>query len=108
MPHQLISVTERIKLLLEELDSGHAPERARLEHTLTDGYAWALKLDGECGRIERRISELATTLACGGDPSATAELPSLARRLARRRRDLEALRSLLATLRAGRARARVA
>jgi hypothetical protein len=108
MPNQLISLTERIKLLLEELDSGQAPERARLEHTLTDGYAWALKLEGECGRIERRISEVAATLASGGEPSDAAELPSLSRRLARRRRDLEALRTLLATLRAGRARARVA
>ena len=73
MPNRLISVTESINALLVELDSGQAPDRAYLEHTLTDGYAWALKLDGEFSRLERRMTELAGLLA-RGDKEHAAEL----------------------------------
>jgi hypothetical protein len=108
MPNRLINVTDDINALLEELDDGHAPDRQRLEHTLTDGYAWALKLDGECNRLERRMSELAALLARDNDEDYAGELMRVSRRLTRRRRELVELRQLLAALRAGRAQARVA
>ena len=108
MPNKLTSVTDRIHVLLQELESGRVPDRARLEHTLTDGYAWALKLDGECSRLERRLSELAAVLGRDGGDEHTHELARVSRRLTRRRRDLADLRELLNALRAGRTQARVA
>ena len=47
---------------LARLERGDYPDRARLEDTLTDGYACALSLDAECERIERRIAEHAAQL----------------------------------------------
>ncbi len=108
MPNELTSVTDRITVLLEELESGQAPDRARLEHTLTDGYACALKLDGECSRLERRLAEVAALFGRDGRDEQAQELSRLARRLTRRRRDLADLRELLTALRVGRAQARVA
>jgi hypothetical protein len=105
---ELVSVTDRIHLMLGEIERGDRPDRAGLEATLTDGYAWALTLDAECGRLERRISEHAADLGEGGDLEQARELSALARLLARRRKELDGLRGLLATLRAGFQRAQVA
>jgi hypothetical protein len=107
---ELVSVTHRINVVLDEIERGDFPDRGGLEATLTDGYAWALTLDAECGRLERRISEHAFHLGEDGGVERARELSALARLLARRRRELDALRGLLATLRAGiqEAQARVA
>jgi hypothetical protein len=108
MRHELASITDRIHALLARLERGDYPDRARLEDTLTEGYACALALDAECDRLERRIAEHAARLGVDGSAEEARKLSALARHLARRRRELEALRDLLAVLRAGVQEARVA
>jgi hypothetical protein len=98
---ELASVTERINLMLDRLERGDCPDRAGLEATLTDGYAWALSLDAECDRLERRISEHAASLGVDSGVEDARELSALARLLARRRAELDAFRGRLAVLRAG-------
>jgi hypothetical protein len=44
---------------IEELLSADAPTLARMEDTLTEGYAKALALEAERWRLERRIGEVA-------------------------------------------------
>jgi hypothetical protein len=106
--NQLAAVTDRINLLLARLQRGDYPDRARLEDTLTDGYACALSLDAECERLERRIAEHAAELTGENAEEHARELSALARLLADRRKELDALRDLLALLRAGVQEARVA
>lgn len=108
MSQQLASVRSRLEELLRALESGRHPGRARVEDTLTDGYAWALKLDAECGRLERSIGTLAAELDHGSNEQQARELSRTARRLARSQRDLVALRGLLAALRTEAAEAKVA
>jgi hypothetical protein len=108
MHHDLASITDRIHVLLARIERGDYPDQARLEDTLTDGYAWALSLDAECDRLERRISDHAAELSADSSVEQARELSGLARLLARRRRELDALRDLLAVLRAGVQEARVA
>jgi hypothetical protein len=100
VPKKLASLIDRIHILLDEIESGESFERAELEETLTDGYAWALSLDGECARLERRISEKAVDLSGETGEERARELSALARLLARRRHQLTELRSLLAVLKA--------
>ena len=99
MSQQLASVRSRLEKLLHLLESGRHPGRARVEDTLTDGYAWALKLDAECGRLERSIGHWLPELDHGSSEQQARELSRTARRLARSGRDLAALRGLLAALR---------
>jgi hypothetical protein len=106
--NELPSLIERINLLLARLERGDYPDRARLEDTLTDGYACALSLDAECDRLERRIAEHAAELTSESGEEHARELSALARLLRRRRRELDSLRDLLALLRAGVQEARVA
>jgi len=108
MPNQLASVRDCLEALLVDLERGDHPGQARLEETLTDGYAWALKLDAECARLERSIGTLAAELDGGSSEQQARELSRTARRLARTKRDLLALRSLLSSLRAEAAEAKVA
>jgi chromosome segregation ATPase len=108
MSQQLASVRGRLEKLLHSLESGRRPERARLEETLTDGYACALKLDAECARLERSIGTLAAELDHASGEQQARELSRAARRLARAKRDLAALRGLLAALRSEAAEAKVA
>jgi hypothetical protein len=108
MRHDLASTIDRIHALLARIERGDYPDQDRLEDTLTDGYAWALSLDAECDRLERRLSDHAAGLSADSSMEEARELTALARLLARRRRDLEALRDLLAVLKAGVQEARVA
>ena len=108
MRSELTALTARLQRLLDALESGDDPGRARLEDTLTDGYAWALKLDAECARLERTITVLAGQLGGDGAADQARELSRAARRLARAKRDLRDLRTLLASLRTEAAEARVA
>jgi hypothetical protein len=108
MRQDLASITDHIHVLLARIERGDYPDQARLEDTLTDGYAWALSLDAECDRLERRISEHAAQLSADSTVEQARELSALARLLARRRRELDSLRDLLAVLRAGVQEARVA
>jgi hypothetical protein len=79
-----------------------APNRRpieEIEHTLTDGYATALALEGERWRIERRIGEVAASLARGDAANKAKELTSLAQRLETSDGELTRLRAALADLR---------
>lgn len=67
-----------------------------MEHTLTDGYALALELEGECLRIGRRMADLTRTVE---QPEEAEELRSLAGRLIVTEEELSKLRTLLAELR---------
>jgi hypothetical protein len=106
--NELAAVTDRISVLLARLERGDYPERARLEDTLTDGYACALSLDAECDRLERRIAERAAEITAETSEEHARELSALARLLVNRRGELEALRELLALLRSGVQETRVA
>lgn len=79
-----------------------APLAAKLEDTLTAGYARALEIEAERWRLERRITEVAARAA--DDETATDELSTLARAVAAADFSLTHLRQLLAPLQA-RARA---
>ncbi|HKF14833.1 MAG TPA: hypothetical protein VKB13_06350 [Gaiellaceae bacterium] len=108
MRHELAAVIDRINASLDRLDRGENLDRAGLEHTLTDGYAWALALDAECDRLERRISQRAAELGHDDSAKHARDLSTLARLLVSRRRELASLRELLAVLRAGVQHAHVA
>jgi hypothetical protein len=83
---------ERIRVLLDreaaELEEG----TDAVEHTLTDGYARALALDGERLRTEDRIRSLA------GSDERVGEVRILKARLALLEEELGQLRGLLGTL----------
>jgi hypothetical protein len=98
---KLASIIDRITRLLDEIEAGRHPGRAVVEETLTDGYAWALSLDGECARLERRISDKAVELSEEAGEDQALELCALASLLQRRRAQLVELRDLLAVLRDG-------
>jgi hypothetical protein len=97
-------LNQRIEELLEAPASGDAaPSLARLEATLTEGYAEALALEAERSRIERRIGEVAGRV---DEPSATAvateEIVALARKLTHAEGELGHLRTMLQRLNARR------
>jgi hypothetical protein len=79
---------------IEELLSAESPTLARVEDTLTEGYAQALALEAERWRLERRLGEVAR----GGGSDAGDELRSLGTRLTRADGELTQLRGLLGTL----------
>jgi len=83
------------ELLRAPRDGAGAPTLARLETTLTDGYAQALALELERLRLERRLGEVVRD-ATASDP---AELASLGSRLTRADGELARLRGLLVPLR---------
>jgi hypothetical protein len=93
-------VVEQIEELLRALEDGTgAPPLARIEDTLTEGYAQALALEAERWRLERRLGEVARTV--DGDPSGAAgELVEIATRLESADGELSRLRGLLGTLHA--------
>jgi len=92
---------EQIDELLAEPAPAHEPAtRARLERTLTDGYAHALSLEAERLRLERRMSELATQLNEGNQEQKAEELVQVSRRISRARAEVERLRNTLSQLRA--------
>jgi hypothetical protein len=66
-----------------------------MEHTLTDGYARALEIEGERLRLERQIADLAHQIH---GPEEAGELRLLAERLRTADDDLASLRDLLTAL----------
>jgi tRNA C32,U32 (ribose-2'-O)-methylase TrmJ len=99
------NVIRRIRSLLAALNEGSAtPSRARIEATLTEGYAAALALDGERLRLERRIDEVTAHVAQGRS-ARVKELQRVMSRLETTEQDLADLRDLLARLRTRAARA---
>jgi hypothetical protein len=92
-PHLL----DRIRHLMDErMQAPSTPLLAEMEHTLTDGYARALALEGERWRIERRIGELAGSVDGGEQAS---ELRRLTEQLESAEHDLTRLRRILVGLR---------
>ena len=91
---------EQIDALLAEPAPREPDELARLERTLTDGYAHALSLEAERLRLERRMSELAGELHDGNQEQKAEELVKVSRRISTAGDEIERLRATLARLRA--------
>jgi hypothetical protein len=100
LPDDLVLLSERIRALLAAAadGSGRGLARSEVEPTLTEGYARALELDGECLRLETRIDRLTEEMAAGEDVPA-AKLSGLLRRLNETEARSIELRELLAPLR---------
>jgi hypothetical protein len=97
MNEDLSVLFDRIRTLLSHQGSGApAPPAEEVEHTLTDGYARALALEGERLRAERQMRTLA------GDAEHVGELRALKSRLGRLDGELSQLRDLLRVLAATR------
>jgi hypothetical protein len=97
---------EAIPALLEQIDellaepAEEPASLARLERTLTDGYAYALALEAERWRLEQRMSELAGELGEGNRELKAKELALVSDRLAMNSTLLTGLRGTLTRLRA--------
>jgi hypothetical protein len=87
---------DRIRLLLDPAEPERTATSDAVEHTLTDGYARALALDGERRRVEERVRVLA------GSDQHVGEVRILKARLALVEEELSQLRGLLGTLAATR------
>ena len=99
-PNAIPELLEQIdELLAEPHSEGEPATLARLERTLTDGYAYALALESERWRLEQRLSELAGELHEGDQDEKSQELAQISRRLSSNGTALEGLRSTLARLR---------
>ena len=97
MPRDLRLLLDRIhELSTEQGDVAPRPLLAMIEHTLTDGYAVALALEGEGVRIQRRIAALAAHVESGEE---AVEMRTLGDRLAGANEDLASLRASLVGLR---------
>jgi hypothetical protein len=81
---------------IEDLLRASEPTLARVEDTLTEGYAKALAMEAERLRLQRRLGEVAR--AATGDEAD--ELRSLGSRLTRTDGEIAHLRALLGTLHA--------
>ena len=98
-PEALPALLEQIDELLTE-PAEEPASLARLERTLTDGYAYALELESERWRLEQRMSELAGELDEGDQELKARELALLSDRLAKNASTLSGLRGTLTRLRA--------
>jgi hypothetical protein len=83
---------DRIRVLLQQQPEEQEPDADLVEHTLTDGYARALVLDGERRRTEGEIHRLA------GSDEHVGEVRILKARQALLEEELSQLRGLLGTL----------
>ena len=100
-PDAIPALFEQIDELLAEPAKNEEPASlAYLETTLTDGYAYALSLEAERWRLERRMSELAAELHDGNQELKAKELALLSDRLSTNARLLTRLRNRLTELRA--------
>ena len=100
-PNAIPELLEQIdELLAEPAPSEEPASVAYLERTLTDGYAYALELESEHWRLERRMSELAGELHDGNHELKAKELALLSDRLRSNERLLVRLRNRLTELRA--------
>lgn len=88
---------DEISSLLAAGEDGDDP--ARLERTLTDGYARALLLEAERRRLQKQIGSLTVTFGEADAAVARRELATLVRKVKRYEGDLGALRAQLGRLR---------
>ena len=98
-PEDASLLEEIAALVAEPGPTEHAGLLARMEDTLTAGYARALALEAERLRLERRINSVAAELSDGDDSDRSDELAELSRRASEADGALSSLRSLLDTLR---------
>jgi ABC-type phosphate transport system auxiliary subunit len=96
----LPALLEQIDELLTASSVDEPATRARVERTLTDGYAHALSLEAERLRLERRMTELAGELHDGNEEQKAKELAQVSRRISRAGAEIDRLRGTLSQLRA--------
>ena len=94
------ALLEQIDDLLASTSTDEPVTLARLERTLTDGYAHALSLEAERLRLERRMTELAAELHDGNREQKAKELAQVSRRISSAGIEIERLRGTLTQLRA--------
>jgi hypothetical protein len=100
-PEAIPALLEQIDELLADPSATEEPATlAHLERTLTDGYAYALALEAERWRLERRMSELAGELTDENRGLKAKELALVSSRLTSNASMLASLRSTLLHLRA--------
>jgi hypothetical protein len=96
---EISTLFDDIRQLLDAPAQGDgAPSLARVEETLTTGYAHALALDAERWRLERRLDEVVAH-AAQGEGEAAQELVTITTQLSSADGELESLRALLRPLR---------
>ncbi|HEU5066073.1 MAG TPA: hypothetical protein VFT86_09415 [Gaiellaceae bacterium] len=93
-----LDLVQRINAFLDASAQGAGFPRTEVEPTLTEGYARALELEGECLRLECRIDRLTRLVAEGRDIPAE-KLSELLRRLNETEQETQDLRELLVPLR---------
>jgi ABC-type phosphate transport system auxiliary subunit len=98
--NSLPALLEQIDELLTASSADEPATLARLERTLTDGYAHALSLEAERLRLERRMTELAGELRDGNEEQKAKELAQVSRRISRAGAEIDRLRGTLSQLRA--------
>lgn len=94
------AVLTEIRSLLDMPAAAGWPSRAVVEHMLTSGYAYALDLEGQRLRIERRLRELLRSRDAASAHARAEEAATLERLLTETDRDLANVRALLSSLRA--------
>ena len=88
------AVLTEIRSLLDLPAGAELPPRASLEHTLTNGYAYALGLERERLRLERRLRTLLRS-----SEALAGEMSELSSQLAAAERELTDVRAMLSELR---------
>jgi predicted nucleic acid-binding Zn-ribbon protein len=86
---------EQIRALIGE----STRDIARIERTLTDGYAHALTLEAEKSRLQKRLNEVTQGLQRGDTAKKAREISDLAQRIDVHKDDLVRLRGMLTDLR---------
>ena len=100
MPKRMPLLLERIDALLDVRTPPAEPQAvARIERTLTDGYASALALEGERMRIDREIQTVTAGINSGNPSRRAEELSLLTRRRSKVDGELAHLRERLELLR---------
>ena len=93
------ALCDELGALIDDPPARDKASRARVERTLTDGYAGAMKLEAERLRLERRIGEVAAEVSVEKRGSKTEELAELSIRLTEASGELHHLRELLVAAR---------
>ncbi|HWH55864.1 MAG TPA: hypothetical protein VNT04_09845 [Gaiellaceae bacterium] len=91
------TLCDELGVLIEGPLARDDSSRARLERTLTDGYAQALALEAERLKLERKLGRVAAQVS--NADAKTDELSDLSVRLSRASGDLKHLRALLVAAR---------
>ena len=92
-------MTDLLQKISNALDGESDDDLDQIENTLTDGYAYALAIEAEQWRLEKRLSAVAHDIERGDVAEKALELSAIARRLDGNAGDLARLRSLLTELR---------